>query len=86
MSIIIWACVESFSKKSELFKRGSERLVNQDKSTNKIEHHKQTYIPIDALLPCINMTPDKSIPINIPSAFSCDISLHLDLRFPYPHK
>ena len=49
---------------------GSRRLVNHDKNTNKLEHHKQTCIPTDVSDPSINRTPDKSVPISLPAALA----------------
>ena len=51
MSIIDLCCAESLLKKSELFIEGSERLVNHDMNTNKLEHQKQTYIPTNVSNP-----------------------------------
>ncbi len=49
---------------------GSRKLVNNEMNTNRLEHHKHSCIPIEALLPSINRTPDKSVPISLPAAFA----------------
>ncbi len=49
---------------------GSRRLVNNEINTNKLEHHKHSCIPIEAFVPSMNRTPDKSVPISLPAAFA----------------
>ena len=49
---------------------GSRKLVNNEMNTNKLEHHKHSCIPTEALVPIMNKTPDKSVPISLPAAFA----------------
>ena len=34
------------------------------------EHHKHSCIPIEALAPSMNKTPDRRVPISLPAAFA----------------
>tara|TARA_B100000965_G_scaffold346972_1_gene318803 strand:+ start:78 stop:281 length:204 start_codon:yes stop_codon:yes gene_type:complete len=49
---------------------GSRKLYNYEMNINKLEHHRHICIPIDALVPCMNKTPDRRVPISLPAAFA----------------
>ena len=65
---------------------GSRNLVNNEINTNMLEKHKYSCIPIEALVPILNKTPDNSVPISFLLHLPCNRSLRLDLRFPCPYK